>query len=114
MTKLLGLYLLVFCFGLKVHAQTSCQVFEYQGIVRIQNKEMLLLIHETTLSEIRFILPIQAQSQMAPFLDLTVKGKLTLKNNKIQKILSTDYGRATPLEHKTDSFIKQLKEESCK
>lgn len=112
MTKLLGLFTLLFCFGLQ--AQTTCQVFEYQGVVRIQNKEMVLLIHETTLSEIRFTLPIQTQSQMAPFLDITVKGKLTLKNNKIQKILSTDYGRATPLEHKTDSFIKPLKEESCK
>ncbi len=112
MHKLLSLLLFLVCFEAK--AQTSCQVFEYQGVVRIKNKEMVLLINESTLSEIRFGLPIQAKSQMAPFLDLTVKGKLTLKNNKIQSILSADYGRATPLAHKTDSYINQVKEESCK
>lgn len=112
MYKLLGLLLLLVCFELK--AQSTCQVFEYQGVVRIQNEEMKLLINESTLSEIRFVLPIQTKSRMAPFLDITVKGKLTLKNNRIQNILSADYGRATPLKHKTDSFIKLLKEESCK
>lgn len=96
-----------------IQAQTTCQVFEYQGVIRIQKNEMVLIIHETTLSEKRLVLPIQSKSQMAPYLDLTVKGKLTLKNNKIQKVLSAEYGKATPLDHKADSYINPLKEESC-
>lgn len=112
MSRLIALFLLLMSF--ETPAQVSCQVFEYQGIVRLKNEEMVLLINETTLSELSFTLPIHTKSQMAPFLNLTVKGKLTLQNNKIQKILSADYGRATPLEHKTDSFFNQLKEESCK
>ena len=111
MSKLFCLYLLLFSFG--IQAQTGCQVFEYQGIVRIQKKAMVLLINETTLSERRFDLPIQTKSQMAPFLNLTVKGKLALKDNKIQKIIAADYGKATPLDHKTDSYFNLVKDESC-
>lgn len=111
MTKLLSLFTLLFV--LNAQAQTTCQVYEYQGIVRILDKKMVLVINETTMSEMKFKLPIEGEVKLAPFVDLTVKGKLIFKDKKISKILSADYGKAQPLDHKLHSYLRPLNSEAC-
>lgn len=71
---------------------------------------MELVINETTLSEIRFDVPTTGQTKMAPFVNLTVKGQLTLKDSKIGKILKAEYGKADPLNHQKNSYLTPTKE----
>jgi hypothetical protein len=58
-----------------VVAAPSCDDYEFQGTLRLQEKAFFLLINEGTLSEIKIHIPKDEELKFLPYHDELVSGK---------------------------------------
>lgn len=118
--KIMLLAPLLFIMSAKIKAEEkNCGVFSYQGTVKIVDKKMNLIINEKTLSEYTFVLTVQQEAELAPYLNKPVKGELEIfkidSPYRIQnfKIISSDRGIINPLVPTEHTYLKPVTQKVC-
>lgn len=118
--KILLLATLSLCLNPSLFAEEkNCGTFSYQGIVKIVDKKMNLIINEKTLSEYIFVLSTKQEAELAPYLNKPVKGEIEILKVdspyliKEFKILSSDRGTINPLVPTENSYLKPKTQKVC-
>lgn len=97
----------------------SCGIYEFQGVPKIQAKQMILVLNEKTLSELSIPIPKKDEPQFAPFLNLTTKGEVEINQFKDFKTVTAktfsklDYAVPNPMKSTEHSYITLKARRSC-
>ncbi len=98
----------------------NCGDYSFQGTAKIIDKQMILILNESTQSEFKLSIPKDQESRITPYLNLTVKGDLVLKKvtgpwtGEIKEFKKIDYGIPDPLNTTKHTFLKLKKKASCR
>lgn len=118
--KILLLASLSFTLNPSLYAEEkNCGTFSYQGIVKIVDKKMNLIINEKTLSEYTFVLTTKQEAELAPYLNKPVQGEVEILKVdspyviKDFKIISSDRGTINPLVPTENSYLKPKTQKVC-
>jgi len=97
----------------------NCGSYSFQGTAKIVDKQMILILNESTQSEFKLIISRDQESRITPYLNLTVKGDLILKSitgpwtGVIKELKELDYGISDPINTTKHTFLKFNKKAPC-
>lgn len=97
----------------------SCGIYAFQGIPKLLDKKMILVLNEKSLSELVIDVSKQDQLIFAPYLNIVTKGelevtKMTDFKTVTAKFLKLDYGMPNPLNPAKHSFISLKASKKCR
>jgi hypothetical protein len=97
----------------------ACGKYSFKGSPKIEDKNIVIVINEGTLSEFRLVVPLGEQYKITPYLKLMVEGEL-----KISKLLNIWRGEVVnlnevklsvpdPLHPRNHSYLNLKKKSEC-
>lgn len=88
----------------------ACGLYQFKGIPKISGKEMVIIINDQSLSEIRLKIPEEEESKIVPYLDKTSSGEIRISkisddwSGVISSIKKVNISMPDPLNPKNHSY----------
>lgn len=124
LNRITKLLILLFYFPLSSYGSNlglnGCGEYQFQGIARIHDGKVRLIINEKSLSEIILLPTISDEAKLAPYVNLLVKGDLNVnkvtgpQTANIRNILRIDFAESDPLKLTKHTFLIQKRMFKCK
>ncbi len=116
------MHFLILFLSFTVHAAApglGCGTYEFQGVPKLNKDGIQLFVNVSTLSEISLSPTIKDQGNLAPYVDLPVKGTLRIskitgpRSAKVMDLKNLNYGVPDPLNNTKHTFLKMQKKAKC-